>query len=89
VKLVVIPKSDGSERRLGVPTVADRVAQNVVKMVLEPIVEPKFHPDSYGYRPGRSAHDALTRARERCWRRDWVLDLDIRGFLALFEGLIA
>ncbi len=80
VKLVVIPKSDGRERRLGVPTVADRVAQNVVKMVLEPLVEPYFHPDSYGYRPGRSAHDALARARERCWRYDWVLDLDIRAF---------
>jgi len=80
VQLVVIPKSDGRERRLGVPTVADRVAQNVVKMVLEPLVEPHFHPDSYGYRPGRSAHDALSRARERCWRYDWVLDLDIRAF---------
>lgn len=80
VKLVVIPKSDGRERRLGVPTVADRVAQNVVKMVLDPIVEPQFHPDSYGYRPGRSAHDALARTRERCWRYDWALDLDIRAF---------
>lgn len=80
VKLVVIPKSDGRERRLGVPTVADRVAQNVVKMVLEPIVEPQFHRDSYGYRPNRSAHDAVARARERCWRYDWVLDLDIRAF---------
>ena len=80
VKLVAIPKSDGRERRLGVPTVADRVAQNVVKMVLEPIVEPQFHPDSYGYRPGRSAHDAIARTRERCWRHDWVLDLDIRAF---------
>jgi len=73
VKLVVIPKSDGRERRLGVPTVADRVAQNVVKAVLEPIVEPEFHPDSYGYRPGRSAHDAVARARERCWRYDWAI----------------
>ena len=80
VKLVVIPKSDGRERRLGVPTVADRVAQNVVKMVLDPVVEPQFHPDSYGYRPDRSAHDAVGRARERCWRYDWVLDLDIRAF---------
>ena len=80
VKLVAIPKSDGNERRLGIPTVADRVAQNVVKMVLEPIVEPEFHPDSYGYRPGRSAHDALARTRERCWKHDWVLDLDIRAF---------
>lgn len=80
VKLVVIPKSDGRERRLGIPTVADRIAQTVVKMVLEPIVEPQFHPDSYGYRPGRSAHDAIGRTRERCWRYDWVLDLDIRAF---------
>ncbi len=80
VMLVVIPKSDGRERRLGVPTVADRVAQSVVKMALEPIVEPQFHPDSYGYRPGRSAHDAVARARERCWQYDWVLDLDIRAF---------
>lgn len=80
VKLVVIPKSDGRDRRLGVPTVADRVAQNVVKMVLDPIVEPQFHPDSYGYREGRSAHDAVARARVRCWRYDWVLDLDIRAF---------
>jgi len=80
VKLVEIPKGDGRKRRLGVPTVADRVAQNVVKMVLDPIVEPQFHPDSYGYRPGRSAHDAIARARSRCWRYDWVLDLDIRAF---------
>lgn len=80
VKLEVIPKSDGRERRLGVPTVADRVAQNVVKLVLGPIVEPQFHPDSYGYRPGRSAHDAVGKARERCWLYDWVLDLDIRAF---------
>jgi group II intron reverse transcriptase/maturase len=80
VKLVVIPKSDGRERRLGVPTVADRIAQTVVKMVLEPLVEPAFHPDSYGYRPGRSAHEALANARERCWQHDWVLDLDIRAF---------
>jgi RNA-directed DNA polymerase len=80
VKLVTIPKSDGRERRLGVPTVADRVAQNVVKLILDPIVEPEFHKDSYGYRQGRSAHDAVARARERCWRYDWVLDLDIRAF---------
>ena len=80
VKLVEIPKSDGCTRRLGVPTVADRVAQNVVKLVLEPIVEPQFHPDSFGYRPGRSAHQAIETARGRCWRYDWVLDLDIRAF---------
>jgi len=60
--------------------VGDRIAQTVVKMYLEPKVEPVLHPDSYGYRPGRSAHDALAVARQRCWRNDWVLDLDIRGF---------
>lgn len=80
VRLVVIPKSDGGERRLGVPTVTDRIAQGVVKRVLEPVVEPRFHADSYGYRPGRSAHQAIEKARNRCWRYDWVLDLDIKGF---------
>ena len=80
VKLVEISKSDGRKRRLGVPTVADRVAQNVVKLVLEPVVEPRFHADSYGYRPGRSAHDAIGKARERCWQYDWVLDVDVRAF---------
>ena len=59
---------------------ADRIAQMVVKRRLEPLLEPVFHDDSYGYRPGRSAHQALTAARERCWRQDWVLDLDIKGF---------
>ena len=63
-----------------VPTVSDRIAQTVVQRYLEPILEPVFHTDSYGYRPGRSAHDALAVARQRCWRYDWVLDLDIRSF---------
>ena len=63
-----------------VPTVADRIAQTVVRGYLEPCVEPVFHEDSYGYRPGRSAHQALRVCRERCWRADWVLDLDIRSF---------
>ena len=67
-------------RPLGIPTIADRVAQTVVKMVLEPAVEPKFHPDSYGYRPGRSALDAVAVARKRCWEFDWVVDLDIKAF---------
>lgn len=80
VKLVEIPKSGGGTRPLGIPTVGDRVAQTVVKMVLEPLVEPYFHKDSYGYRPGRSAHDAVGVARKRCWRADWVVDLDIKGF---------
>jgi len=80
VRTVGIPKHGGGERKLGIPTVSDRVAQMVVKMQLEPEVEPLFHPDSYGYRPRKSAHDAIGQARKRCWRYDWVLDLDIKGF---------
>jgi RNA-directed DNA polymerase len=80
VKTVAIPKTGGGERKLGIPTVADRVAQMVVKMHLEPKIEPLFHPDSYGYRPFKSAHDAVGQARKRCWKYDWVLDLDIKGF---------
>ena len=63
------------------PTVADRIAQTVVAMYLEPLVESHFHPDSYGYRPKKSALQAVGVARNRCWRYDWVVDLDIRGFL--------
>jgi len=67
-------------RVLGVPTVSDRVAQTVAKIYLEPLVEPVFHPDSYGYRPGRNALDAVAACRVRCWERDWVVDLDIAAF---------
>jgi group II intron reverse transcriptase/maturase len=81
VRAVVIPKPHGGGvRMLGVPTIADRVAQTTVAMFLEPLVEPRFHPDSYGYRPGKSAHDALATCRQRCWRYDWVIDLDVQKF---------
>ncbi|MGH8402034.1 MAG: group II intron reverse transcriptase/maturase [Gammaproteobacteria bacterium] len=81
VRMVEIPKPGGrGVRILGVPTVADRIAQTVVKMYLEPQVEPVFHPDSYGYRPGRSALQAVGVCRERCWKRDWIIDLDIQKF---------
>jgi group II intron reverse transcriptase/maturase len=81
VKAVEIPKPHGDGVRiLGVPTVADRVAQTVVARRLEAKVEPIFHPDSYGYRPGRSALDAVAACRQRCWRKDWVIDLDVAKF---------
>jgi len=79
VKAVEIPKKNGGIRILGVPTVADRVAQMVVKLTFEPNVEPVFLPDSYGYRPGKSALDAIETTRKRCWRYDWVLEFDIKG----------
>jgi group II intron reverse transcriptase/maturase len=77
---VEIPKGGGRMRPLGIPTVADRVAQMVAKQFLEPELEKYFHPDSYGYRPDKSALDAVGMARKRCWKNDWVLDLDIKGF---------
>ena len=75
---VEIPKDDGRMRPLGIPTVADRVAQQVVKQYLEPGLERCFHPNSYGYRPGKSALDAVGQARKNCWKYDWVMDLDIK-----------
>jgi RNA-directed DNA polymerase len=80
VRTVEIPKDSGGTRTLGIPTVADRIAQMVAKMYLEILVEPHFHPDSYGYRHGKSAVQAVGVTRQRCWRLDWVLDLDIKGF---------
>ena len=81
VRAVEIPKPHGGGvRLLGVPTIADRVAQTVVAMYLGERAEPRFHPDSYGYRPGRSAHDALAACRQRCWKYDWTIDLDVQKF---------
>ncbi len=78
---VSIPKPGGDgSRSLGIPTVADRIAQTSIASILEPLVEPHFHPDSYGYRPGRSALQAVGTCRKRCWKLDWVLDVDIRSF---------
>ncbi len=84
VKAVPIPKKCGGTRMLGVPTVADRVAQTVVKMVLEPMLEPVFDRDSFGYRPGRSALDAVALVRRRSWEYDWVVEFDIKG---LFDNI--
>ncbi len=84
VKAVPIPKKSGGARILGVPTVADRIAQTVVKQLLEPVIDPIFHANSYGYRPGRSAHDAIAMVRRRSWEYDWVIEFDIKG---LFDNI--
>lgn len=84
VKAVPIPKKSGGERILGIPTVGDRICQMVAKLVFEPVVEPYFLPDSYGYRPNRSALDAIEVTRKRCWQYDWVLEFDIKG---LFDNI--
>lgn len=80
VKEVPIPKGDGKERLLGIPTILDRVAQEVIRAELEKIVEPKFHPSSFGYRPGKSAHQAVEQCSRNAWERWYVVDLDIRAF---------
>lgn len=89
VKQVEIPKATGGVRKLGVPTVADRVAQTVVKLAIEPIIDPLFHPDSYGYRPGRSAKQAIAVTRKRCWQYDWLVEFDIKAaFDQIDHGLL-
>ena len=80
VKRVEIPKKSGGTRALGIPTVLDRIAQMTARLYFEPMLETNFHPDSYGYRPNKSAHDAVGLTRQRCWEYDWVIDLDIKGF---------
>ena len=77
---VEIPKKNGSIRQLGIPTISDRVAQTVIKNQIETRLEKIFHPHSYGYRPNRSAHQALEQVRKNCWKYDWVIDLDIKNF---------
>ena len=84
VKAVAMPKENGGTRILGIPTVEDRIAQMVAKLYFEPCVEPIFYEDSYGYRPNKSAIQALEATRTRCWRKDWVLEFDIRG---LFDNI--
>jgi RNA-directed DNA polymerase len=84
VKAVAIPKKTGGERILGIPTVSDRIAQMVIRLTFEPLVEPHFLPDSYGYRPNKSAIDAIGVTRQRCWNNNWVLEFDIKG---LFDNI--
>jgi RNA-directed DNA polymerase len=79
VKQVEIPKAKGGTRRLGIPTVSDRIAQTVVKLMIEPILDRIFHEDSYGYRPGKSAKQAIAMTRKRCWQYDWIVEFDIKA----------
>jgi RNA-directed DNA polymerase len=89
VRQVEIPKKAGSVRKLGVLTVADRVGQTVVKLLIEPILDPLFHPDSYGYRPGKSAKQAIAATRKRCWKYDWLVEFDIKAaFDEIDHGLL-
>lgn len=84
VRAVEIPKRDGRKRILGIPTVGDRVAQTAIKILIEPRLEVIFDDDSYGYRPGKSAHDAISITRQRCWKYSWILEYDIKG---LFDNI--
>jgi len=89
VKQVEIPKAKGGTRKLGIPTVSDRIAQTLVKHIMEPVLERIFHPDSYGYRPGRSAKQAIASTRMRCWKYDWVVEFDIKAaFDQIDHGLL-
>jgi len=89
VKQVEIPKAKGGTRKLGIPTVSDRIAQTVVKRIIEPRLDPIFHQDSYGYRPGKSAKQAVAVTRKRCWRYDWVVEFDIKAaFDQIDHGLL-
>jgi RNA-directed DNA polymerase len=89
VKQVEIPKAKGGTSKLGIPTVSDRIAQTVVKRIIEPVLDPIFHPDSYGYRPGRSAKQAIAVTRKRCWQYDWVVEFDIKAaFDQIDHGLL-
>lgn len=89
VKQVEIPKAKGGTRKLGIPTVSDRIAQTVAKSIIEPIVDPMFHPDSYGYRPGKSAKQAVAVTRKRCWQYAWVVEFDVKSaFDQIDHGLL-
>jgi RNA-directed DNA polymerase len=89
VKQVEIPKAKGGTRKLGIPTVSDRIAQTVVKRIIEPTLDPIFHQDSYGYRPGNSAKQAVAVTRKRCWQYAWVVEFDIKSaFDQIDHGLL-